>query len=435
MISTETPSPTYYGHRLPPVTEGAPMARTSWFGWSFGSEAHVGSTADLGTSTAPQRATRRPRQSVAPIINASTDVLNDLHTLISYGLREGQVSAQAIHQLFDEAGATLAESQFGAIRDHLEVLGIELVEATDADASLSSIFFISSFWHYLKEMGVYPLLTAAQEVELAQRIECGDEEARQQLITGNLRLVVDIARKYGNRDLPIEDRIQEGNIGLMRAVQKFDWRRGFRFSTYATWWIKQAISRAIADQGRVIRLPVHVSESISRANAVRQRLTYALGREPFDAEIAYEVGVEVTRVQEWFRVSERAQSLESLEALPEPHGNGGDSPDWDSESGDVAHWIPAAEPWCEPSPSPDETLQSQIQSDELDRLLSLTLDDRQRCVIEMRFGLGYHRSFSLEEIGGTLDLTRERIRQIEAQALRKLRTSAVSDLLRDCLSV
>ena len=430
MISTETPYTTYYGHRLPPVTDDTPMARTSWPEWSFEPEAHA------WTSTAPRRATRRPRRRrvVAPIVDASADVLTDLRVLVSHGLEEGRVSVQAIRQLFDDAGEALADSQLSVIRDYLEALGIDLVEAIDADDATHGTFGIDSYWQYINEISAHPLLTASQEVELAQRIECGDEASRHQFITSNLRLVVDIARKYGRRaSLPFEDRIQEGNIGLMRAVQKFDWRRGFRFSTYATWWIRQAISRAIADQGRVIRLPVHIAESIARANAARQRLTHALGREPLDAEIADDLSVDVARVQEWFHVSERARSLESLGTELEPRVNDWDADDAD-DADDAATWIRVAESWCEPTPCPDETLQPQFQSEELDRLLSLTLDARQRCVIDMRFGLGYHRSFSLEEIGKTLDLTRERIRQIEGQALRKLRTSAVSALLRDCLT-
>ena len=442
MISTETPYTTEFGHHLPSMTDGTAMARTSWPEWSFRSEAHVESGAHVEseahawTSAAPRRAARRPRrrQMVAPIVDASADVLADLHALVSHGLDAGQVSVQSIHRLFDDAGETLADSQLRLIREYLESLGIDLVEEIDPDDATHGTVGIDSYWQYINEISAHPLLTASQEVELAQRIECGDEDARHQFITSNLRLVADIARKYGNRDLPILDRIQEGNIGLMRAVQKYDWRRGFRFSTYATWWIRQAISRAIADQGRVIRLPVHISESISRANAARQQLTHALGREPLDAEIAHELEVDVTRVQEWFRVSERAQSLESLGTQLEPQVNDWDSSDGDGEPEGVTHWIAAAEPWCDPIPCPDETLQPQFQSEELDRLLSLTLDTRQRCVIDMRFGLGYHRSFSLEEIGNTLGLTRERIRQIEGQALRNLRTSAVSGLLRDCLA-
>jgi RNA polymerase primary sigma factor len=199
----------------------------------------------------------------------------------------------------------LAESQFGVICDYLEALGINLVEAIDADDAAHGTVGVDGYWQYLTEIRAYPRLTASQEVGLATRIECGDEEARHQFITSNLRLVVDIARKKGKRaSLPLEDRIQAGNIGLMRAVQKFDWRRGFKCSTYATWWIRQAISRAIAGLGRVIRLPVHISASIARANATRRRLTHALGREPHDADIAHGLGVDVDRVQEWFHVSE-----------------------------------------------------------------------------------------------------------------------------------
>ena len=434
MISMGAATTTYSGRSLPSVMEGF-TSPPAWLAWSTESRTHPESPIHTEASPSLRRAGRRARRrrATTPVIDAPADVVAGLRAVVSQGLEDGRVTVQAIHLVFDDADETLTENHFAAIREHLESLGIDLVDDLEADEVAHGPAGIDGIWQYYKEIGVHPLLTAAQEVALAKRIELGDEEARHQFIVSNLRLVVDIARSCGNRALPLEDRIQEGNIGLMRAVAKFDWRRGFKFSTYATWWIRQAIFRAIADQGRVIRLPVHISEAISRANATRQQLTHALGREPFDDEIARELGVEVNRVQELERVSEPARPLEALVTPPGPDGNDWDATAIDTEAHDVPAWIPVAERWCKAVPCPDEALRYQFQSEELDRLLSLTLTERQHRVITMRFGLGGHRSLSLEEIGTSLGLTRERIRQVEAQALRTLRSTAISNLLRDCL--
>ena len=428
MLPMETAPTPYFGHDLPSSTEGLESRPVAWPAWPTSSGRHAGS------STAPRRAARRRRQSPAVPIDATADVIAGLRALVSHGLYDGRVTVQAVRAVFDEAGETMSDRQADAFQNHLHSLGIDLIDDVEADESVHGSAGIDSFWQYYKEICAHPLLTAAQEVEMAKRIESGDAAARHRLVISNLRLVVDVARRYGTRALPLEDRIQEGNIGLMRAVERFDWRRGFRFSTYATWWIRQAITRAVADKGRVIRLPVHVTEAISGANAARQRLAHALGREPFDDEVALEIGVDVDRVREWARVSRPARSLELLDATPAQDDNDRGSSATCIDPRDGANWIPVAEQRCDPVPCPDEMLRYQFQTEELHRLLSRSLDERQRAVIEMRFGLGHHhRSHSLEEIGNCMGVTRERIRQVEARALRALRTSDSIALLRDCL--
>ena len=325
---------------------------------------------------------------------------------------------------FDEARLTL-------VRMRLESLSIELVE-NDAEISPTQEGFgneqadvrpeaesgaiqADPVWQYLKDIHDIPLLTAAQEVDLAQRIEAGDESARRQFTTSNLRLVVSIAKRYVGRGLSLIDLIQEGNIGLMRAVQKFDWRRGFKFSTYATWWIRQAITRAIADKGRTIRLPVHVSEALTKLNGVQQRLTQALGREPSDEEIALELGLDVARVRETRLASRPTSSI--------------DQPMGDDDEASVADFV------NDPNAGPEEITQDRMLREEADRMMGRVLNEREKRVLEMRFGLGDRQVLSLEQIGRELELTRERVRQIEAQALRKLRDPEVSARLRECLVI
>ena len=254
---------------------------------------------------------------------------------------------------------------------------------------------------YLREIGKVSLLTATEEVELAKRMEAGDVEAKKKLIDANLRLVVSIAKKYIGRGMLFLDLIQEGNLGLIRAVEKFDYRRGFKFSTYATWWIRQAITRAIADQARTIRVPVHMVETINKMVRVSRLLVQELGREPSDEEIADKMNIEAARVEEIRRISQLPVSLET------PIGE-----EEDSQLGDFIE--------DHDLPSPDEAAAGHLLHEQIEEMLS-TLSDREREVLHYRFGLEDGHSYTLEEVGRKFNVTRERIRQIEAKALRKLR--------------
>lgn len=254
---------------------------------------------------------------------------------------------------------------------------------------------------YLREIGKVSLLTATEEVELAKRMEKGDTEAKKRLIDANLRLVVSIAKKYIGRGMLFLDLIQEGNLGLIRAVEKFDYRRGFKFSTYATWWIRQAITRAIADQARTIRVPVHMVETINKMVRMSRLLVQELGREPSDEEIAKKMGIEPSRVEEIRRISQLPVSLET------PIGE-----EEDSQLGDFIE--------DHDLPSPDEAAAGHLLHEQIEDMLS-TLSEREREVLHFRFGLEDGHSYTLEEVGKKFNVTRERIRQIEAKALRKLR--------------
>ncbi len=254
---------------------------------------------------------------------------------------------------------------------------------------------------YLKEIGMYPLLTAEQELRLAERVANGDGRARQKLIEANLRLVVSIAKRYSNQGLPLLDLIQEGNIGLMRATQKFDYKRGFRFSTYATWWIRQAISRAIAEHSRSIHIPVHVVELIYKIKRVARRMYQEQGVEPLPEQVAAEVGLPKERVVELLHVSEQPVSL--------------DAPMADDEEYHLADMIE------DPSmTAPVDETAHQLQRENIDQAMNV-LNPRERTIIEMRYGLKDGHSLSLDEVSVIFHLTRERIRQIEVKALRKLR--------------
>ncbi len=264
---------------------------------------------------------------------------------------------------------------------------------------------------YLREIGKVPLLTAEQEVSLAKRIERGDMGAKNALIKANLRLVVSIARKYANRGLTLLDLIQEGNLGLIRAVEKFDYRRGFKFSTYATWWIRQAVSRALADQARTIRIPVHMVETINKLIRVQRQLLQDLGREPTPEEIATDMGLTPDKVREIQKISQEPVSLEN------PVGDEGDS-----QLGDFIE--------DEQSVAPSDAVGELMQGEDLGRVLEL-LTSRERRVLEMRYGLTDGRPHTLEEVGVQFGVTRERIRQIEAKTLAKLRAYREARSLRD----
>ncbi|OGH18716.1 MAG: RNA polymerase sigma factor RpoD [Candidatus Levybacteria bacterium RIFCSPHIGHO2_12_FULL_38_12] len=266
---------------------------------------------------------------------------------------------------------------------------------------------------YLKEIGRVPLLTFDQEITLAKRAEKGDKEAKKILTTSNLRLVVSIAKKYVGRGLTLLDLIQEGNQGLIRAVEKYDWRRGFKFSTYATWWIRQSITRAIADQARTIRIPVHMVENINRFLRTARKLTQDLGREPTPEEVAKTLGIDVDKALEIIKISQEPASLES------PVGD-----EEDSRLGDFIHDTNA--------PTLFDAASRELLKEQVDQVLG-TLSDRERRVLEERFGLKDGRPKTLEEVGKMFAVTRERIRQIEAKALRKLRHPSRGNKLRDYL--
>ena len=266
---------------------------------------------------------------------------------------------------------------------------------------------------YLKEIGKVSLLTADEEVELAKRMGHGDEEAKHKLTEANLRLVVSIAKRYVGRGMLFLDLIQEGNLGLIKAVEKFDYTKGFKFSTYATWWIRQAITRAIADQARTIRIPVHMVETINKLMRVQRQLLQELGREPTEEEIAEEMGLSVERVREILKIAQEPVSLET------PIGE-----EEDSHLGDFIQ--------DENVPVPAEAAARMLLKEQLDEVLD-TLTEREQKVLRLRFGMNDGRARTLEEVGKEFDVTRERIRQIEAKALRKLRHPSRSRKLRDLL--
>ena len=266
---------------------------------------------------------------------------------------------------------------------------------------------------YLKEIGKVPLLTAEEEVELAKRMEEGDEEAKKRLAEANLRLVVSIAKRYVGRGMLFLDLIQEGNLGLLKAVEKFDYRKGYKFSTYATWWIRQAITRAIADQARTIRIPVHMVETINKLIRVSRQLLQELGREPTPEEIAKEMDLSVERVRAILKISQEPVSLET------PIGE-----EEDSHLGDFIR--------DDNAPVPADAAAFTMLKEQLEEVLG-TLTEREQKVLRLRFGLDDGRARTLEEVGREFNVTRERIRQIEAKALRKLRHPSRSRKLKDYL--
>ena len=266
---------------------------------------------------------------------------------------------------------------------------------------------------YLKEIGKVPLLSAEREIELAQRMEEGDEEAKKELAEANLRLVVSIAKRYVGRGMLFLDLIQEGNLGLIKAVEKFDYHKGYKFSTYATWWIRQAITRAIADQARTIRIPVHMVETINKLIRVSRQLLQELGREPLPEETAKEMDMPVERVREILKISQEPVSLET------PIGE-----EEDSHLGDFIQ--------DDNVPVPAEAAAQTLLKEQLDEVLD-TLTEREQKVLRLRVGMNDGRARTLEEVGREFDVTRERIRQIEAKALRKLRHPSRSRKLRDYL--
>ena len=266
---------------------------------------------------------------------------------------------------------------------------------------------------YLKEIGKVPLLTADEEIELAKRMEEGDEEAKRRLCEANLRLVVSIAKRYVGRGMLFLDLIQEGNLGLIKAVDKFDYTKGYKFSTYATWWIRQAITRSIADQARTIRIPVHMVETINKLIRVSRQLLQTYGREPTPEEIAEEMGISVDKVREIQKIAQEPVSLET--------------PIGEEEDSHLGDFIPDSD-----VPAPAEAAAFSMLKEQLVEVLD-TLTEREQKVLKLRFGLEDGRARTLEEVGKEFDVTRERIRQIEAKALRKLRHPSRSKKLKDYL--
>lgn len=331
-----------------------------------------------------------------------------LSQLIQKGKERGFITFSEILYYFPEVERDIEGLE--KLYETLEKEGIKVVEAREflipeeKEEKLIPEAKIDPVQMYLKEIGETPQLTADQEKELAKRIEKGDEKARQELIKANLRLVVSIAKKYIGRSphMTLLDLIQEGNLGLFRAVEKFDWRKGYKFSTYATWWIRQAITRALADQARTIRIPVHMVELLSKFNQVKRRLLQDLGREPLAEEIAAEMGIETDKVHHLMKISQGTVSLET------PVGE-------DEEDSILAEFIED-----EKIPPPSVEAARTLLRERLKEIL-VDLTPRERKILSMRFGLEDGITHTLEEVGKEFGVTRERIRQIEAKAIERIR--------------
>jgi RNA polymerase primary sigma factor len=336
--------------------------------------------------------------------------LNAMGIDVASDTRDGDREADEDSEEEGEDGSGSMDSQ--ASSEKAEKAGEE--ESEESDLSVpEGISLDDPVRMYLKEIGKVALLTAEEEVWLAKRIEAGDEEARRRLTEANLRLVVSIAKKYVGRGMLFLDLIQEGNLGLIKAVEKFDYRKGYKFSTYATWWIRQAITRAIADQARTIRIPVHMVETINRLIRVSRQLLQELGREPLPEEIAEEMDIPVERVREIMKISQEPVSLET------PIGE-----EEDSHLGDFIE--------DEDALAPAEAASFLLLKEQLEEVLD-SLTPREQKVLRLRFGLDDGRARTLEEVGQVFGVTRERIRQIEAKALRKLRHPSRSKKLKDYL--
>ncbi|EMS71852.1 RNA polymerase sigma factor RpoD [Ruminiclostridium cellobioparum] len=347
-----------------------------------------------------------------------------LKDLIDKGKSKGMLTYKEIIDAFEEI--ELEPEHIEKIYETLENMGIDVIgdieaemeeiQLADEELDISipeGISIDDPVRMYLKEIGKVPLLTADEEIDLAHRMENGDIEAKRRLAEANLRLVVSIAKRYVGRGMQFLDLIQEGNLGLIKAVEKFDYRRGFKFSTYATWWIRQAITRAIADQARTIRIPVHMVETINKLIRVSRQLLQELGREPQPDEIAKEIGMSVDKVREIMKISQEPVSLET--------------PIGEEEDSHLGDFIPDDD-----APAPAEAAAFTLLKEQLIDVLD-TLTAREEKVLRLRFGLDDGRARTLEEVGKEFNVTRERIRQIEAKALRKLRHPSRSKKLKDYL--
>ena len=348
--------------------------------------------------------------------------LNDLY---EQGKTKGTMTYKDIMSQLVEF--EIEPDQFDNILETFEALGVDVVTELDPtepeliveplekiDLSVpEGISIDDPVRMYLKEIGKVPLLTADEEIEIAQRMEQGDDDAKRKLAEANLRLVVSIAKRYVGRGMLFLDLIQEGNLGLIKAVEKFDYRKGYKFSTYATWWIRQAITRAIADQARTIRIPVHMVETINKLIRVSRQLLQEYGREPTPEEIAVEMGISEDKVREIIKIAQEPVSLET--------------PIGEEEDSHLGDFIPDDD-----APAPAEAASFSLMKEQLLDVLD-TLTPREEKVLRLRFGLDDGRQRTLEEVGREFNVTRERIRQIEAKALRKLRHPSRSKKLKDYL--
>lgn len=362
-----------------------------------------------------KRASKKAKKQKGKKVRFSTAEQDSIKELIERGKPRSFVTDNEILYLFPRVEDNVA--LLDEIYDRLEQAGIKVIETSgligfspeemeqkELDNALAVEGEVpDAVQSYLKEIGRTPLLTKDEERDLAKRSEKGDEEARQRLMKANLRLVVSIAKRYVNRTphLSILDLIQEGNIGLSRAVEKFDYRRGFKFSTYATWWIRQAITRALADQSRTVRIPVHMVETISKYTQMRRQLMQELGREPLAEEIAAEMGLEVEKIRHVQKISQEVLSIET--------------PIGDEEDSTLSDFIPD-----ERNATPSQLAARALLRDLIKEIL-VDLAEREQKILEMRFGLMDGVNHTLEEVGKAFGVTRERIRQIEAKALEKIR--------------
>ena len=361
---------------------------------------------------------------------ATPDKKTVIRDLTEQAKAKGQLSNKEILDAIGELD--FEPEQLEKFYDTLEAMGVEIVEdfeeiplddinfdlvpddEDDAEVpAVESVAIDDPVKVYLKEIGRVPLLAAEEEAVLARAAQAGDEDARRKLSEANLRLVVSVAKRYAGRGLPFLDLIQEGNLGLMKAAEKFEPERGFKFSTYATWWIRQAITRAIADQARTIRIPVHMVETINKLIRVTRQLLQEYGRDPQPDEIAAEMGISEEKVREIIKIAQEPVSLET--------------PIGEEEDSHLGDFIPDDE-----APAPEESAAITILKEQLTEVLD-TLTPREEKVLRLRFGLDDGRARTLEEVGREFNVTRERIRQIEAKALRKLRHPSRSKKLRDFL--
>ena len=342
-------------------------------------------------------------------VTAEPDILelsDEMRRMVDAAEERGTLLQSELTDALEPLGLDALE--IDTVRLELEKRSIDLVDDSAADIPPPVVLpppvqetTTDALQLFLREAGRHPLLTAAQEVELAKRIERGDLQAKQRMIQSNLRLVVSIAKHYRNQGLPFLDLIQEGTLGLIRATEKFDWRRGFKFSTYATWWIRQAVAQALADKGRTIRMPVHIVERLQKLNRAERNLWATLGREPTLEEIAIEANLPL---QQALEVRAAARASASLDA---PISDGDDTSLGEFVAGD--------------GPTPDEVVETSLRSQVLADALR-ALPDRSRVVVVLRYGLADADPKTLEEIGRRLGLTRERVRQIEVEALKRLAT-------------
>lgn len=344
--------------------------------------------------------------------------------LLNHGKQNGRLTTKEITDAIEEMD--IDADQINKLYDDLESNNIEIVDDIapgdldtaldmstgddDGDYSAEGIAADDPVKIHLKEIGKIPLLSTEEEIQLAERISAGDQEARNRLIEANLRLVVSIAKHFVGRGMPFLDLIQEGYIGLIKAVEKFDHTKGYKFSTYATWWIRQSISRAIADQARTIRIPVHMVETITKVKKAQNQLLHKNGHEPTIEEVAQELNMTPERVREVIRIAQDPVSLEA--------------PVGEEEDSYLGDFIPD-----EDAPAPIDSAMQSVFKDELNKALD-TLPERERDVLKFRYGVGSDRAHTLEEVGKQFNVTRERIRQIEAKALRKLRQQSRSKNLR-----